>query len=110
MPKDIFHDEHYNFEMDMVITYDVMLDWVTKIFVALEMSHEDASLVADTLVVSDCRGVYSHGIMRTILYGKRILAGGTNPKTKIDILKDDGAITLIDGNNSMGQPVNCFAM
>jgi LDH2 family malate/lactate/ureidoglycolate dehydrogenase len=110
MSKDRFHDEHYNFEMDMVISYDVMLAWVTKIFVALGMTQEDAALVADTLVVSDCRGVYSHGIMRVSLYGKRILAGGTNAKTKIDILKDEGATTLIDGNNSMGQPVNCFAM
>jgi LDH2 family malate/lactate/ureidoglycolate dehydrogenase len=110
MEENLFDEKHYNFDMDMVVPYEQILDWVTKIFVALGMSETDAALVADTLVVSDCRGVYSHGIMRVSLYGKRILAGGTNAKTKIDILKDDGAITLVDGNNSMGQPVNFFAM
>jgi LDH2 family malate/lactate/ureidoglycolate dehydrogenase len=110
MKKNIYEERHYNFEMDMVIPYGVMTEWAAKIFSALGMSDKDSILIADTLVVSDCRGVYSHGIMRIPLYGKRILAGGTNPKTKITILRDFGANTLIDGNNSMGQPVDSFAM
>lgn len=110
MGKKLFDESHYQFEMPVIVPFNTMKEWITKIFVALGMEEINAEIVADTLVVADCRGVYSHGIMRTPIYGNRILMGGTNPKTKIDIVRDKGAFSIIDGNNSMGQPVSHFAM
>lgn len=104
-----FHEKHYQFEMDEVLSHEPVKEYVAKIFEALGMDPENALLVSDTLVVSDLRGVYSHGIMRVPMYANRIWAGGTNPKTKVDIVKEKGAFTLMDGNNSMGQPVDVIA-
>lgn len=83
---------------------------VTSVFQGCGMSADDAGLVAETLVVSDLRGVHSHGVMRVPWYQHKLLAEGVDPKGKPRVARDSGAALLMDGGNSMGQVGSAFAM
>lgn len=71
----------------------------------------DAKVIGDVLIESDKRGIDSHGIGRLKpIYIDRIDAGILNPVTKIDVLKDEKACAVLDGNNGMGHVVGVKAM
>ena len=74
------------------------------------MNEEDAGICADSAVMTDARGVYSHGCMRTKIYIDRIFAGGTDPKGRPFVARDHKATALVDGNNAMGQVAGVYAM
>lgn len=96
-------------EKERRIPADMLKKVVQSIFQRCGMLAEDAELLTETLVVADLQGVHSHGVMRVPNYVKR-LRTGVNPKGRPRMVKDNGAVLLIDGNNSMGQIGSTFAM
>src|SRR6185503_16175662 len=82
---------------------------VTAIFDACGMSARDAGLVARTLVAADLRGVHSHGVIRVPEYAAK-LHTGVDQTGRPRIVKDAGAVLVVDGGNSMGQIGAAFAM
>jgi LDH2 family malate/lactate/ureidoglycolate dehydrogenase len=70
----------------------------------------DASLVADSLVMADLRGVHSHGVLRVPDSAGKLLRNGVDPLGEPRIVKDAAAAMVIDGGNSMGQVAAAFAM
>ncbi len=101
---------HYFFNQTVNIAPKTLQDWVTQVFEAVGMSAEDAALTAHTLVVADARGVHSHGCLRVGLYVKRIERQAVDPRAKPEVLRERGALALIDGHNAAGQVVSHFAM
>ncbi|WP_159872570.1 MULTISPECIES: Ldh family oxidoreductase [unclassified Raoultella] len=101
---------HYFFNETVTIGFNAMSQWVSEIMQGAGMLKEDADLVADTLVVADARGVYSHGCLRVPLYVERIEKKAVNPKAKPELITECGALALVDGNNAAGQVVSYFAM
>ncbi len=101
---------HYHFNQTMKIPYQTMAAWTGDIFAATGLSREDADLVADSLVMADARGVYSHGTLRISLYTKRILEGTVDVKAKPELVEDRDGTGVVDGHNAMGQTVGRFAM
>ncbi len=72
---------------------------------------KDAEVIGDVLIESDKRGIDSHGIGRLKpIYIDRIDMGIMNPVTKIDVIKDEDACAVLDGNNGMGHVVSVKAM
>lgn len=72
---------------------------------------EDADIVGDVLIMSDKRGIDSHGIGRLKpIYLDRFDDGVQNPVTKIDIVKETETTAVLDGNNGMGHVVAKKAM
>ncbi len=100
----------YAFNEQMNVRYEDMLAWVTRIYQACGMDAEDAHTCADHGVMCDARGVYSHGCLRTPIYSRRLLAGGTSPTAKPEVIKKVGSTALVQGHNAMGQVVTTFAM
>lgn len=84
--------------------------WSVEAFVAAGMRSLDAALVADNLVSADCRGLFSHGLMRARVYVERLRTLATDPLATPVILRESGPTLLIDGRNAMGQVVADFAM
>src|SRR5260370_42008996 len=72
------------------------------------MVPEDAHLLADSLVTADARGVLSHGVLRVPDYVRKLLRGGVDPRGRPRVIREFGAIALLDACNSMGQ-VGCAA-
>lgn len=92
------------------IDADELLALVTAIFERVDMAHDDAHLLADSLVFADLRGVHSHGVLRVPEYVEKLTAKGVDPKGRPQIVKAFGGCLVVDGGNSMGQIGAHFAM
>jgi len=80
------------------------------IFEHVGMRGEDAALLAATLVESDLRGIHSHGVLRIPDYVGKMTTGGVDPRGTPHIVRERGAVLVVDGGNSMGQIGGTFAM
>ena len=63
----------------------------------------DAAVVADTLLKADLRGHASHGIFRLPWYVRRLQRGVMRPLTELEIVRDRGAVTVLDAHEGVGQ-------
>jgi LDH2 family malate/lactate/ureidoglycolate dehydrogenase len=72
----------------------------------VRLSAEHGGLVADALIQADLRGVESHGITRLPGYLRGFQSGGINPKPRVKVVKESGAVALVDGDNGLGLVVS----
>jgi LDH2 family malate/lactate/ureidoglycolate dehydrogenase len=84
--------------------------FVTAVFRRCEMSEADATLLGESLVSADLRGVHSHGVLRVPEYVEKLRHGGVDPRGRPRVVREYGACLLVDGANSMGQIGVHFAM
>ena len=80
------------------------------IFEKLGLPAEDAGWVAETLVRAELAGTSSHGTIRIPDYAARLEGGAVNPDPRVRVVKDAGALAVLDGDNGMGQVVSRRAM
>ncbi len=76
---------------------------VFEIFVALGESKENAKVVTESLVCSDCRGVTTHGTYYLFPIMDRIRASQFDLPSSPKVIVDNSAIAVIDGGNGFGQ-------
>ncbi|MHA1916214.1 MAG: Ldh family oxidoreductase [Promethearchaeota archaeon] len=95
---------------DVFIDVEILRNFIKDVFISLEVPLEDAAIISDVLITSDLRGIDSHGIQRCKMYYDRIKAGIYNPKTKIELISDNNATAVIDGNCGMGHVIAYNAM
>ncbi len=75
------------------------------------MPHDDADIAAASLVESDLRGIYSHGVVRLQpRYLEEMRDRHTNPTPDIKVVRDSAAHALLDGDCGPGQVVSHRAM
>lgn len=78
---------------------------------AVDVPAVDARLVARSLVQADARGLSSHGVVRLLpVYVRRLRAGTTRPRPNVRVVRQVGAVALIDGDAGLGQVVGTRAM
>ena len=70
---------------------------------------EQAELAAEIMSLCDARGISTHGSHMLNLIYARYKVGQIYLPTKIECLKDDGAIALLDGHDGLGQ-IGAFRM
>ncbi|MGB9722549.1 MAG: Ldh family oxidoreductase [Chloroflexia bacterium] len=87
-----------------------LLEYVTAVFVALDVPEEDARITADVLVAADLRGIDSHGVARLRRYVQGIRDGVMVPRPEIRVVHETPATALMDGGAGLGQPVGVRAM
>ena len=83
---------------------------VTAIFVRVGMDERDAGHLSESLVLSDLRGVHSHGTLRVPEYVDKLTTGGVNPRGRPSVVRDEGACLVVDAGNAMGHVAMRFAM
>lgn len=71
---------------------------------------ESAAIISESMLVSDLRGVDSHGIVRLPAYLARMEGGVLDMNGPLEVEKDSGAVALINANNNFGQPAGHMAM
>ena len=86
------------------VPVEVIQDFMVDVFKAQGVTDEDAGICAEVLITSDLRGIESHGVGRLKYYYDRIQMGVQFPTAKMEIVKDEGATALVDGNHGMGHP------
>jgi LDH2 family malate/lactate/ureidoglycolate dehydrogenase len=95
---------------DGVFRADSLRAFCEEVFLSCEMAREDASIVADSLVQANLRGVDSHGVARVGIYVKRLKMGLVNPRPNVEIMHESPGALLVDGDNGMGQVVGVRAL
>jgi len=73
------------------------------------LSLEDTTIITDSLLFANLRGIDSHGIIRFPFYLKRLVEGGTKKKPHIKKIREKGGLILVDGDNGMGQVIGSYA-
>ncbi len=83
--------------------------WAGDLLAAAGLEDDPARTVAASLVDASLRGVDSHGIARTTIYVQRLRAGGIKTAPRPSIVRRDGAMALVDGDDGPGQVAGIFA-
>ena len=83
---------------------------IEEIFIKLGENEENAKVITDSLVSSDCRGVSTHGTYYLFPIMERIKAGQFTLPTVPKIINENSAIAVIDGGNGFGQVAGKFAV
>ena len=69
----------------------------------LNAAEEEAALVAECLVRAEMRGIDTHGVHFLKLLSDRVDAQMIHIPTKLKVVREDGATSLLDGGNGLGQ-------
>ncbi len=80
-------------------------DFVARVFVALDLPHADAEIIAARMVEADLVGADGHGVFRLPQYVRRLKGGGVNKRPDISVNHTGPATALVDGDNGMGHLV-----
>jgi LDH2 family malate/lactate/ureidoglycolate dehydrogenase len=88
-----------------LIQYEELQRVVGQIFEKVGMPAADAAWTAETLARAELTGTTSHGTIRIPDYVARFEGGAMSTHPQVRIVKDAGAITVLDGDNGMGQVV-----
>lgn len=75
----------------------------TALLKALGATPREAEIVSENLVLSEMRGIKTHGINYLPKIAMRIEHNQLNVPTTLRTILDSGAVTHIDGNNGLGQ-------
>lgn len=93
------------------LPFDVLERFMADALKGSGVPEEDARTVAEVLIESDKRGIDSHGIGRLKpIYIDRLAEGILNPVTKVDVIRNEKAAAVLDGNNGLGHVVSKKAM
>src|SRR5438046_3051134 len=74
------------------------------------MDAADAAVAAGALVRADLRGVETHGVNRLPGYVRALAAGRTNPRPRVEVVREAGAALFVDGDGGLGHVVSTRAM
>ncbi len=83
---------------------------VVQILKGYGAAEDEAPLVAESLVRAEMRGTDTHGLPYLKLLVERVEARMVSLPTRVNVLKDDGAMALLDGGNGIGQVAGWRAM
>jgi len=83
---------------------------ISEIFEGAGVRTEDSRVTAANLVCAEQMGILSHGLIRVSAYVSRLLKGGINPRPQVGIVRQEGAVAVVDGDNGLGQISAAFAM
>ncbi|HWN94139.1 MAG TPA: Ldh family oxidoreductase [Methylomirabilota bacterium] len=79
-------------------------------FEKLGLSAGDARLTAENLIFANLRGVDSHGVIRLKIYADRLRVGGFKLTGRPQIVCEQDASAVIDGQHGVGQVAATAAM
>ena len=90
---------------DVVINAKVLKRFVCAVFERLDTEPDTATIVADHLVEANLKGHDSHGVGMLPAYVQNAKAGLLQVNKPMDVLRDNGAVVMIDGQHGFGQRV-----
>ncbi len=90
---------------------DSLRETVTSIFEKMGVSPEDAAEGANTLVMTDLRGVETHGVSNMLRqYVQQYNTGALNPRPNWRIIRESPATATIDADKGLGVILGPMAM
>lgn len=92
------------------VSANILKEFCVEVLKQVGVPSDHAYTVAESLVEANLRGVDSHGVILLPRYIKRIKLGLMNPEVVLKVVRDSGAIAVIDGYNGLGQVIATKAM
>jgi len=89
-----------------VISHGALADFARRVLEAVKVPGEAATLVADSLVSANLRGVDSHGVQLLIWYCQQIQDGNIDIGTSGQVASETGSCMVYDGMNGLGQEIS----
>ena len=86
----------------MKLSYEQEHRLVAGILGAANFPGKDAAIISRVITHSDLTGVPSHGLSRLPRYLRQVQQGALNPRPRFEILRDDQAVLVVDGDNGSG--------
>jgi LDH2 family malate/lactate/ureidoglycolate dehydrogenase len=96
--------------MSVLVPHDSLTNFCATVFQRAQVPEAVASVVAESLVYADLRGVESHGVVRTDIYLRRVSEGMIDPNAEVRLERDGGSTALVDGGNNFGSFVGATAL
>jgi len=93
----------------ILVQKEVLFDFCLRAFLEVGVTKKDAPITAEVLVAADLRGIPSHGMSRLRRYIHGIQTGMIRVDAQWQVVREFGAITVIDADGGLGQPVSCEA-
>lgn len=94
----------------MIVSDSQLRKFTENVFVAMGCSTEHARLAADVLLLSDLRGIDSHGVARLTGYVRLWQKKRINTQPNIQIVHETPTTATVDGDAGLGLVVAPFAM
>ena len=95
--------------MPIIVNDQKLLEFTKNVFLTYGLSGANAQVCADNLVMSDMRGIPSHGVARLIRYVEGMDTGVIFPLNKPEIVREAPSTATVDGNAGLGQIVGHFS-
>jgi ureidoglycolate dehydrogenase (NAD+) len=92
------------------IAASTLQSWARALLEGSGLAPAAAGVVAHSLVDANLRGVDSHGVLRLPVYSRRLTEGLMNRDPHPHVIKEDGAVALVDADEGPGQVAGIFAM
>ncbi|KAH8817080.1 Malate/L-lactate dehydrogenase [Xylogone sp. PMI_703] len=94
----------------ILVPSETVYRFVTSILQNYNVPPEYATLVAESLVLADLRGVDTHGINRLSGYVDRIKHNVLNPNPNLSFVMKTPVMALLDAQNTFGFVAGCLAI
>jgi LDH2 family malate/lactate/ureidoglycolate dehydrogenase len=83
---------------------------IAAVLSAWGMAPDDVAITAEIMVETDLAGVDSHGLSMLPTYERTRKRGSLNLEAVPEIVRNAGAVALIDADRGLGHPVSAMAM
>ncbi len=74
-----------------------------EILMAVGVNETDAIIIADSIVDAHKREKHTHGMGRLHIYVRKIKSNQMSANTNMNVIRDNGVISVIDADNGFGQ-------
>jgi LDH2 family malate/lactate/ureidoglycolate dehydrogenase len=91
-------------------SHDQLQTFCIRVFEKLGVPREDAEITARTMVISNLRGVDTHGVTRLSAYAAKLKGGALSPTVNLTTERETLATALLDGHDGIGQVISYRAM
>lgn len=94
----------------MKYSVHTLRDFCTQVMQKVGLNEADAKVFADSLLMSEMRGISSHGITRLKGYSDRIKSGEIIADAEPEVITEFDSVLSLDGKNGPGMTVGIAAM
>lgn len=77
-------------------------NFAVQVFLHFGVPEPEAEKASEVLILSDLRGIDSHGVARLHTYFDMLSLGRINPKPNVKIIRERKSVCTVDGDNGLG--------
>jgi len=93
-----------------LVQAEELKSFAIRAFEKVGVPPKHAEITADSMVLATLRGEGDHGSRLIAIWVHKIINGGTNPLTPLEVVQDKAAIGLLDAHNGIGAVAATYAM